>query len=309
MGQSPIKTGIQCKFYSNVPYGGEQRNVFDLWVPATGDAKALVIYIHGGGFTGGEKTAAWDSPSKFGIGPSQIKECLMKNVAFASINYSLLSEEENRGVLKCLNDSRRALQYLRFYSKDFGFNGQYIGLSGSSAGAGTALWLAFHDDMAVHSSHDPILEVSTRVTAVAVQETQSTYDIYRWVDDVFPEGKFSIDKAKKTTLGKRLLKFYGASDYTQLESEEFKEYRREVDMLFMISSDDPPLYVLSKRAFNPEKENKVGNLLHSPYHAVALRKMCEEQKVYHEVYIADEDKSLSLNQTILSFLLDQLLAF
>ncbi|MEM9051549.1 MAG: alpha/beta hydrolase [Bacteroidota bacterium] len=303
---SPIDIEISHKYYFNVPYGENQRNVFDLWAPAQSRGKALVIYIHGGGFRGGDKSAAWDGPSKFGIGPAQINEFLSENIAFASINYSLLTKDEQEGVIKCLKDGQRALQFLRYHSQELGFDGTKIGLAGSSAGAGTALWLALNDDMAISEGQDEISKVSTRVDAVAVQETQSSYDIYRWSNDVFPEGKFPLEKLKQTALGERLLNFYGVRTFDEVESEKYSEYRQEVDMLSMVGADDPPIYILNKQPFVPEKGNRVGNLLHSPYHAVALREELRQSNVEHEVHIPAEGEKPKADQTIANFLLKRL---
>jgi len=304
--ESPIRIAVEHTFFQNIPYGENQHNVIDLWVPSNQVAKALIIYIHGGGFRSGDKSSAWNKPSNFGIGPSQIREFLTKNIAFASINYSLLSKDEKDGVLECLNDCKRALQFLRYHSSEFGYDGEKIGLAGTSAGAGSALWLAYHEDMSEPTSNDPLMRVSTKVEVVAVQETQSTYDIYRWETDVFPEGRFPLNKIRNTALGERLLNFYGVQSYDDLENYKYINYRKEVDILSMISAEDPTTYILNKQSFNPEKGNVVGNLLHSPYHAVALRGLLDKNGVVNEVYLPSEGRKPSPSQTISAFLIEHL---
>jgi len=306
--ESPISLTSDHTFYSNIPYGSNQRNVLDLWVSGAGSSSPLIIFIHGGGFKEGDKSNAWNRKSKYGIGLDQINRFLEEGFSFATINYRFLEKSDSEGVLKCLNDSKRAVQFLRYHSSELNMNAEIIGLAGSSAGAGTALWLGFHDDMAQVGSDDPISRQSTRVQAVAVQETQSTYDIIRWSEDVFPTGLLSMEKIRGTALGNRLLIFYGIDDFSQLESDEFVEYRKEVDMLSMVSDDDPPVYILNKKEFNPEKGNIAGNLLHSPYHAVALKKEIEKAGIDNEIYIPAEGSKPNSSQTIVNFLISQLSA-
>ncbi|MFT6998207.1 MAG: hypothetical protein ACJAQ4_001967 [Cryomorphaceae bacterium] len=306
ISKSPVEVKSSHKFYSNIPYGSHARNVLDLWVPEVDKNEPLIIYIHGGGFQGGDKSSAWKQPSKFGIGPDQINRFLKEGFSFATINYRLLEKTDREGVLKCLNDSKRAVQFLRHHSGDLNMNAELIGLAGSSAGAGTALWLGFHDDMAEAESDDPVSRQSTRIQAIAVQETQSTYDIMRWSEEVFPNGLFTMEKIRETALGNRLMVFYGVDDFNQLESDMLVEYRKEVDMLSMIDSDDPPVYILNKKDFKPEKGNIVGNLLHSPYHAVALKKKIEQTGIAHEIYIPAEGSKPNSSQTVTDFLISQL---
>jgi hypothetical protein len=306
ISKTPIKINADHVYYSDVPYGSHERNVFDLWVADDGGNAPLIIYIHGGGFQGGDKKSAWDRTSKYGIGSGQIEEFLEQGISFATINYRLLEKNDREGVLKSLNDSKRAIQYLRHHSNELGFNGELIGLAGSSAGAGTALWLAFHDDMADADNSDPVLRESTRVQAVAAQETQSTYDILRWSEDVFPNDAFSIEKVKGTALGNRLMVFYGVNDLNELENDDLVAYRKEVDMLSMISSDDPAVFILNKKDFRPEKGNIVGNLLHSPYHAVALKKEIDRAGIPNEIYIPADGTVPGKNATVADFLISQL---
>lgn len=51
-----------------------------------------------------------------------------------------------------------------------------MGATGGSAGAGTSLWIGFHDEMADPKNEDPVLRESTRLSCMAVFGAQSTYD-------------------------------------------------------------------------------------------------------------------------------------
>jgi hypothetical protein len=305
LAESPFSVKFDHAFYGNIPYGEYDRNVLDLWVSGASKKNGLIVYIHGGGFQGGDKSSAWDAPAKFSIDQESINKFLDEGFSFASINYRLLEGKDKEGVMKSLNDSKRAIQFLRYHSEDLKLNAKEIGLAGTSAGAGTALWLAFHDDMAEANSDDPVLRQSTRVSAVAAQETQSTYDMVKWAE-AFPNGMFSIDKIRGTALANRLMNFYGVEDLDELESDRLVEYRAEVDMLSMVSSDDPPVYILNKQGFKPQKGGLVGNLLHSPFHAVALKKEIEKAGIENEIYIPAEGTRPSDAQTMGNFLMNHL---
>ena len=75
-----------------------------------------------------------------------------------------------------MHDAARALQFVRKKASEWNFDPERIGLSGGSAGACTALWLAFHDDLADPSAADPISRESTRPMCVAVEVAQTTLD-------------------------------------------------------------------------------------------------------------------------------------
>src|SRR5690554_4473115 len=49
------------KFYSNVSYGDHARHKFDIFLPASGTPTGLVIFMHGGGFMGGDKSIAYSN--------------------------------------------------------------------------------------------------------------------------------------------------------------------------------------------------------------------------------------------------------
>ncbi len=86
------------------------------------------------------------------------------------------------GILSSMNDSKRCLQYIRYNAKKYNIDKNRIACSGGSAGAGTALWLAFSDDMAEAENDDPVLRESTQLTCAGAFAAQSTYDVYQWND-------------------------------------------------------------------------------------------------------------------------------
>ncbi|HQI05130.1 MAG TPA: alpha/beta hydrolase [bacterium] len=173
---SPIDlNGVEARFHADIAYGDKQLNTFDIFIARTKEPAPLVIYIHGGGFTMEDKSDAYEAG-----GPFVIRSLLENGISFASVNYQLLEQNDKDGVIKPLNDCKRALQFIRSEAEVFNIDKERIVSYGFSAGAGASLWIGFNDDMADPESEDPVLRESTRLKGVAALETQATYDIVRW---------------------------------------------------------------------------------------------------------------------------------
>jgi len=294
--------GLNARFSADIEYGNQARNTFDIFLPDADTPTGLLIYVHGGGFTSGDKSAAYS-----GTLAEHVQETLAQGVAYASINYRLLDTQDSEGVLKPLGDSRRALQFMRHHAQALNIDPTRIAMYGSSAGAGTSLWLAFHDDMADFSNLDPVLRQSTRIRAVAAIETQASYDISRWETDVFSDFGITIEtlQAASPILTQRLLSFYGITDPTQFESEELAAYRADVDLLALMSADDPAMW-LNNSQQSAAIPTTTLHLFHHPFHARELREQANIVGLTNVSYIPTigiEDPS---NEGVMSFLLRQI---
>lgn len=259
---SPIQLdGIDALFAKDISYGPYSENTFDVFMPESEEPTPLVIYIHGGGFLAGEKekpyAKMWNGNWDF---PSEIKILLRQNIAFASINYRLLAfEGDQDGVLKSLSDSKRCLQYIRSVSEVLHIDKNNIVLAGSSAGGGTAEWLAFSDDLADPSNLDPVLRESTRVKGIAVKATQASYNLERYETDIFTDYDFTWKEYFKVDpdMKLRFMSFYGMDTFKDFYSDRVTAYRGKVDMLGMMSADDPEFWVSNPQTpiVKPTKSN------------------------------------------------------
>lgn len=258
-------TEAGAKFYKDIHYGASKENVFDIYLPAATTPSALVIFIHGGGFIGGDKESPYKSQSE------TINKLLSKNIAFASLDYTLLTPDNKTGVMASLNDSKYALQFIRYYAENLHIDKNKIALMGSSAGAGTSLWIGLHDDMADKNNVDPVLRESTKVNAIIAISTQATYDITQWDSLVFqPYQKDGFNESTVVNIiGKsRVLNFYGLDEDGDINSPKLKQYAEKVNILALMSHDDPEIYVENQRKY--EIPSTLGDLNHHPLHAKAL---------------------------------------
>jgi hypothetical protein len=306
---------VSAKFAADVAYGDGERNLFDIYLPECDDPTPLVIYIHGGGFTGGDKSSAHNDFA------DDVRAFLQECVAYATINYTLLTvpEEggdmqaaaEQGGVLTSMQDTARALQFMRYYYESLNLDVDNVALYGVSAGAGASLWLGTHDDMADSANEDEILRESTRVKAVGALVTQSTYDIIDWGDVLLPLTAPLEDVLGSTDIitlveafgqTNYLLTFLAIASLEELENQETIDYRAEVDMLELMDSGDAPIYVEN---FTTSLDNIVDLFLHHALHAIAIKERADEVGLENVGYSRDpawplEDPS---GEDLVSFLL------
>jgi hypothetical protein len=280
--------GINAKFAKDIAYDNKERTKFDIWLPNSNTPTGLVIYVHGGGFTSGDKDFVYSAQSG-GVWdfPSDIRFLLQNNIAFATIRYTLLSPTgETQGVKKPMADVRRALQYIRHRSGDFNIDKSKIILAGNSAGAGTSLWIAFNNDFADAQSNDPVLKESSRVKGVVARETQSSYNIEdRWVNDVFVDYNTTWSEILANETG-NIQKIYGVSSNAQYESAAIDAYRAEVDMLSLMSADDPEIWINNtlRDVLSPYKPFNPDIPSHHAFHARELKERADAIGVKNIAY-------------------------
>lgn len=244
--------------FADVSYGPSPRNNFDLWLAKSDKPTALVVYIHGGGFmTGG----------KHDFNPEMLKQCLDAGISFASINYRFRSETSINNLLR---DCARALQFIRCHANDYHLD-KRIGVTGNSAGAGTSLWLAFHDDLADPKSDDPVMRESSRVSAAAASSCQATYDVLKWKSVLGEEGGRLFERYYPVSTWPAL---YGLKTIDELQSEQGIKLRADVDMLGLISTDDPPVWMGVNASHAKMKSQS--DVLHCSKHAEAVKARCNE---------------------------------
>src|SRR5688572_7624264 len=205
--------------FPDVKYGDHERNVFDLWRPKGDGPFPLVLYIHGGGFMGGDKKS---------LSAGALQSYLQAGWAVAAINYRFTSSAPAPAQYL---DCARALQTLRHRAKEWNLDPRLVASTGGSAGAGTSMWLAFHDDLADPKSADPVARESTRLTCIAVSNGQSSYD------PRFAE-KAGIPRPNFERHG-FFLPFYGITT-DEIDTPKAHERYEKAAPITYLTKDDPP---------------------------------------------------------------------
>jgi len=123
----------------------------------------VLIYFHGGGFTGGDKAPFGASADRY----------LKQGISVVSANYRFSRDAIYPGPVL---EGARARQFVRSKAKEWNIDPQRVALSGGSAGATMSLWIALHDDLADPDSADAVARISTRVAWVTVKNAPTMLD-------------------------------------------------------------------------------------------------------------------------------------
>jgi acetyl esterase/lipase len=273
--QEPLPTPT----HADVKYGPHERNVLDLWLAKSDKPAPLVVFIHGGGFVAGDKSKAK---------AESIKRCLDDGVSFMSINYRF---RDHASIQDILRDAARAIQFIRLHAAEYNIDPKRIASHGGSAGAGTSLWLAVHDDLADPNNADLVLRQSSRIVAAGCINGQATYNMTEWEQVI---GKFKAEWIRSEGEDVQFYHFKSRDDY---QTPEGKKILADCSMLRQITKDDPPIFMNCNMP-DTEPENR-GQLVHHPRHAKAVKQRCDELGVKCEIHLNDPGD-------VIGFLLQQL---
>ena len=122
---------------SDVSYDTGEANKFDLYLPKDNTKKnyGLVVYLHAGGFTTGDKTddeemLAW---------------LTSKGYVAAGINYTLRTDDNDKSILSQSNEIKSAIPVVIEEAKKHGYNIDKLTMAGGSAGHCLAMIYAYRD--------------------------------------------------------------------------------------------------------------------------------------------------------------------
>lgn len=263
----PVNTRGDRATYADERYGNHFRNNFDIWLAQSEIPAPVVVYIHGGGFVGGDKSKYFTSPD--------LVRFLDAGVSVATINYRFMTEAPF-GIKACFDDAKRCVQYLRHQAEKYNIDKNRIACSGGSAGAGISLWLAFSEDMADPENPDPVLRESTRLTCAGAFATQSTYDIFQWEELIGIPMAESPEQLQSIALAFGFTKLNGIDLFGQAE------IRKELDLLGKMNSNASPIFVFNKHKNGiPTNEDELN---HHPLHAKAIKEKADEAGLEAIVY-------------------------
>ena len=145
---------------SDVPFlGAGRKEKLDLYFPS-GDFRSnrpAVVFIHGGGFTGGDK-AEYRSASVSA-------DLCRAGYVVVSCNYVLGPKDKSGVWPQNIADCRNAVRWVRAHAKELGVNPDKIAVAGGSAGGYLALMVGLSDDK-TGPGGDPSAKHSAKVSAV-----------------------------------------------------------------------------------------------------------------------------------------------
>lgn len=260
---------------ADAKYGTHERNVIDLWKAKSDKPTPLVVFIHGGGFRAGDKSQ---------IAPVLLDGCLKNGISVAAINYRF---SQHAPYPAPMEDSKRAIQFMRSKAAEWNLDAKRFACTGGSAGAGISLWIGFRDDMADPKSDDPIARQSTRLTCMAVNGAQSSYDP-RWIKEKIG-GRAHEHPA--------LMPFYGLKP-DELDTPKAHKLYEQASAINYLTADDPPVWMFYSEPKGPlPSDAKPGQGIHHIKFGEALKEKMDPLKIECIVRHADDYKGKGRNPT------------
>lgn len=123
--------------HRDLAYGEDASNRFDLYLPADGSSAryGLVVYLHAGGFTQGDKSE-----------DEKMLTCLCsKGYVAAGINYTLRTEGNGCSVYSQSMEIKEAVPKVIEEAKKLGYRIDRMAVAGGSAGGTLAMLYAYRD--------------------------------------------------------------------------------------------------------------------------------------------------------------------
>lgn len=251
---------------AKLAYGSHERQVLDFWKAKSEKPTPLVLYIHGGGWQGGDKNSVGGS----------LKGYLDAGISVAAINYRYVKQAADLGVVPPvkapLEDAARALQTIRSKTTEWNLDKKRVGATGGSAGGCSSLWLALHDDLADPKSSDPIARESTRLFCAAVEGAQTSLDplpLREWMPN-YGYGAHA----------------FGLPNFQTLHDKraEVLKWIKEYSPMEHVSKDDPPLFLnYGSQKIPPVKGEKQTDPTHSALLGLLLAERLKAEGVEHFV--------------------------
>lgn len=243
------KTPVPAPDFADIRYGPHARNVLDVWLAKSPKPTPLVIYYHGGGFRAGDKRT---------LNIELLQKLRENGISVAAANYRLSDVALYPAQMK---DCARALQFLRLHAKQYNFDPARVAAFGSSAGAGISQWLAYHDDLAEPNSADLVLRQSTRLTAVAPFNAQSSYD-----------PRFIQKLMNTNQVHPALVTLFGMKSPTDADNPRYFPLFEDSSPINHLTADDPPILVYFTQRNDPLPPNSPGEKhIHHPKFGFVLK--------------------------------------
>jgi acetyl esterase/lipase len=245
--------------HADVHYGPHERQVLDFYQAKSSQPTPVIVYIHGGGFVGGDKRS---------VNPAMLQGALDAGISYAAIHYRFVDGDKTIFPVP-QHDGARAIQFIRSQASPWNVDPARIACYGGSAGAGISMWIGFHDDLAQPDSSDPVARQSTRIRAIGTMGGQGTYDPV---------------KIKQLIGGRAhehpsLLKVYGLKSLDELlnPTPAIQKLCDEAAAITHLTKDDPPLYmVYNEPDIVPPADTKPGQFIHHPNFGRQLKARMDE---------------------------------
>jgi arylformamidase len=186
-------TAAEPKVHRDLPYAEpkNERQTLDVYTPAEGKNRPVVVWIHGGGWHSGNKKDVKQKPQAF----------TDKSFVFVSINYRLqvwTDPHLSPGVTikQIAEDVARAIRWTHDHAGDYGGDPNTIFVMGHSAGAQLAA-LVCTDDRYLKAEN-----LSLSIIKGCVPVDGDTYDLPMRIATVHKKGDKKLAERDKQRFGR-----------------------------------------------------------------------------------------------------------
>jgi acetyl esterase/lipase len=256
--------------HANVSYGKHERNVLDFWQAKSDKPTPVVICIHGGGWSGGDKSGYYGRAKTF----------LDAGISMVTINYRLMKQANEEKVVPPvkapLEDAARAVQFVRSKASEWNIDKKRIGATGGSAGGASSLWLAFHPDLADPKSSDPVARESTRLYCAAVEGAQTSLD-----------PKELLEWMPNYTYGAHA---FGLKNFKEMveQREKILPWIKEYSAIELVAKDAPPVGLYYGGVKGAKRGESHPDPTHSPMLGLLLSEKLRKLGVEHVLVYVDQ---------------------
>lgn len=256
-------------------YGSNSLEVFDIFIPDTTAEQPLVVFIHGGGFDGGDKSTAYN-----GFFGPQAQQFIDSGIAFAAINFELINIPDSEGMNKCLHDISDFHDFIIARAGEYHIDITKIAFYGNSSGGASSLWLSFNDSV------DPLV--------VGSYQGQGTLDIVRWPEIFAGYGITLKDILKDYGIREYIYALFAVESKTELEAAT--DYRESVDLFALMDSTDAPFWYENNTV--DTFPNTSQRLFHNPLHGKTLYDTAATRNLPSQFYLPAFSIADTANETL-----------
>lgn len=207
---------------TDIPYGDGEANKFDLYLPGDNakESYGLVVYLHAGGFTSGDKS-----------GDTEMLSWLCsKGYVACGINYTLRTNTNNASVLTQSNEIKSAIPKVIEAAEAEGYSIDKLAMAGGSAGHTLAMLYAYRD--AAEAPVPVVLTFGAVGPSCFHTEDWDNYGFDRNTEESYQgaAGLFSAMLGEKLTVD-------------ELKSGAYLEKMKPISAMDWITSDSVPTVV------------------------------------------------------------------
>jgi len=267
--------------YNNSNYSQNEFNTFDFWLANSDTPTPLVIYIHGGGFSTGDKEEIYHNELCFKEQETSLIKIFLDNkISVASVNYRLINSQnpqwaytqeyyQKNPTPAPIFDIAKAISFFRANSEEYNIDKNKIALTGTSAGGAASFWLGFHDNI-LH----PEISESTKPNCIAPLHAQST------LDPTILNGNYNLPELSNNPT---ILGFYNLKP-GQVYSNEYLQLFNQASPLTYSSPDDPPVFMYYNKPIDSKDK------LHNPLFGLYAETFLKQNKIPYELHYPNHNE-------------------